>query len=136
MSEAFVPRTERSYWADIAAALNAAASAGMPVAIDLDGTLTDHNAWSVIWDRGLERWVVTGYEDEPAEAALEERRAGGEKDTRGGSPQQGESTPQSPRPRPLPEVSFARARQLARIAGYFRCAAYGREAAAELRGAA
>ncbi|WP_328425967.1 3'-5' exonuclease [Streptomyces sp. NBC_00443] len=61
---AFVPRTERSHWVDIANALNAAHDAGMPVGIDLDGTLTDHNAWSVIWDPTTERWAVAGYEDE------------------------------------------------------------------------
>ncbi|NUS82998.1 MAG: hypothetical protein HOY75_09640 [Streptomyces sp.] len=59
-----VPRTERSHWADIAAALNAAVDAGMPVSIDLDGTLTDHNAWSVIWDPTTKRWEVAGYDDE------------------------------------------------------------------------
>lgn len=65
--EVFVPRTERSYWVDIADALNAAHSAGMPVGIDLDGTLTDRNAWSVVWDRAAEQWVVAGYEDDEAE---------------------------------------------------------------------
>jgi hypothetical protein len=64
--EAFVPRTERSYWVAIAEALNAAHSAGMPVGIDLDGTLTDRNAWSVVWDRAAERWTVDGYEDDAA----------------------------------------------------------------------
>lgn len=67
-SEQAVPRTERSYWVDIAAVLNAALAAGMPVGIDLDGTLTDHNAWSVVWDRNAERWTVAGYEDDAAEA--------------------------------------------------------------------
>lgn len=66
VAEVFVPRTERSYWVDIAAALNAAHSVGMPVGIDLDGTLTDRNAWSVVWDRVAERWVVAGYDDEAA----------------------------------------------------------------------
>ncbi|MFE6284385.1 hypothetical protein [Streptomyces sp. NPDC057877] len=59
-----VPRTERSYWVDIAAALNAAVAAGLPVGVDLDGTLTDHSAWSVIWDPSAERWTVAGYENE------------------------------------------------------------------------
>lgn len=59
-----VPRTERSYWVDIAAALNAAEAAGMPVCIDLDGTLTDHNTWSVVWDRTAEQWTVAGYDDD------------------------------------------------------------------------
>lgn len=58
-----VPRTERSYWVDIAAALNAATAAGMPVGVDLDGTLTDRNAWSVVWDPDTEAWTVAGYED-------------------------------------------------------------------------
>jgi len=62
-AEVFVPRTERSYWVAIAEALNAAHAAGMPVGVDLDGTLTDHNAWSVVWDRAGERWAVAGYED-------------------------------------------------------------------------
>ncbi|MEU3162234.1 hypothetical protein ACPCAJ_21310 [Streptomyces griseoincarnatus] len=66
--EPFVPRTEREYWVAIADALNAAAAAGMPVGIDLDGTLTDRNAWSVVWDRGAERWTVAGYEDDEAAA--------------------------------------------------------------------
>lgn len=64
---AFVPRTERSYWEDIAAALNAATAAGMPVGIDLDGTLTDRNAWSVVWEPGTGTWTVAGYEDEDPE---------------------------------------------------------------------
>ncbi|MEU5595722.1 hypothetical protein [Streptomyces sp. NPDC020298] len=59
----FVPRTERSYWVAIADALNAAHAVGMPVGIDLDGTLTDHNAWSVVWDRVTEQWTVAGYDD-------------------------------------------------------------------------
>jgi hypothetical protein len=63
-AEPFVPRTERSHWADIADALNAAHAAGMPVGIDLDGTLTDHNMWSVVWDREAERWTVAGYDGE------------------------------------------------------------------------
>jgi hypothetical protein len=63
-AEVFVPRTERSHWVDIADALNAAHAAGMPVGIDLDGTLTDHRAWSVVWDRNAEQWTVAGYEDD------------------------------------------------------------------------
>lgn len=51
---------------------------------------------------------------------------GGEKDTRGSAPQQGESTPEPPRPHALPESSFARARACERIGGYFRCARIGR----------
>lgn len=58
-----VPRTEREYWQDIADALNAATATGRPVGIDVDGTLTDHFAWSVVWDRQDQRWVVGGYED-------------------------------------------------------------------------
>ncbi|WP_338683829.1 hypothetical protein QD712_25515 [Streptomyces acidiscabies] len=61
----FVPRTERQRWVAIADALNAAHEAGMPVGIDLDGTLTDHEAWSVVWDRAAGRWTVAGYDDEP-----------------------------------------------------------------------
>ncbi|MFF8095707.1 hypothetical protein [Streptomyces sp. NPDC016675] len=60
----FVPRTELSYWQSIADALNAAESVGMSVGIDLDGTLTDHNTWSVVWDRAAKRWDVAGYEDD------------------------------------------------------------------------
>ncbi|MFJ8146953.1 hypothetical protein ACIQ6R_18025 [Streptomyces sp. NPDC096048] len=66
----FVPRTEREYWQAIADALNDANRAGMPVGIDLDGTLTDHNAHSVVWNFKTERWDVAGYEDDdqaPAE---------------------------------------------------------------------
>lgn len=62
-AQAFVPQTERSRWVDIADVLNAAHDAGMPVSIDLDGTLTDHRGWSVVWDRETERWTVAGYED-------------------------------------------------------------------------
>jgi hypothetical protein len=62
-AEVFVPRTERERWVDIANALNAAHAAGMPVGIDLDGTLTDHRHWSVVWDRDAERWTVAGYDD-------------------------------------------------------------------------
>lgn len=61
-AEVFVPRTEREHWVAIAAALNAAHAAGMPVGIDLDGTLTDHRMWSVVWDRAAEQWTVAGYE--------------------------------------------------------------------------
>ncbi|MCM1974594.1 hypothetical protein [Streptomyces sp. G1] len=62
-AEVFVPRTERERWVDIANALNAAHAAGMPVGIDLDGTLTDGRMWSVVWDRAAERWTVAGYDD-------------------------------------------------------------------------
>ncbi|HEY8985695.1 MAG TPA: hypothetical protein VIU15_39755 [Streptomyces sp.] len=62
-NEVFVPQTERSRWVAIADALNAAQDAGMPVGIDLDGTLTDHRAWSVVWDRDAGRWTVAGYDD-------------------------------------------------------------------------
>lgn len=69
-----------------------------------------------------------------------ERRLGGEEDTRGGSPQQGESTHRHPRPcefptvlpctcpRPsaLPDASFARARHRARMAVFFNAARAGR----------
>jgi hypothetical protein len=65
-AEPFVPRTELSYWEAIAAALNAAESVGMAVSIDLDGTLTDHNAWSVVWDRDAKQWVTAGYDAEEA----------------------------------------------------------------------
>lgn len=58
------PRTERSYWVAIADALNAAHTDGLGLGIDLDGTLTDHNAWSVIWDRDTQQWTVAGYDDE------------------------------------------------------------------------
>ncbi|MET9550596.1 hypothetical protein ABZY36_35625 [Streptomyces sp. NPDC006627] len=61
-----VPRTERSHWIAIADALNAAEAAGMPVGIDLDGTLTDNRAWSVIWDREAKKWAVAGYDDDGA----------------------------------------------------------------------
>lgn len=61
----FVPRTERSYWVTIADALNAAATAGMPVGINMEGILTDHNAWAVVWNREQERWEVGGYDDDP-----------------------------------------------------------------------
>jgi hypothetical protein len=60
------PRTERSIWQAIVDALNAAESRGMSVGIDLDGTLTDHNAWSVIWDRDTKQWVLAGYDEETA----------------------------------------------------------------------
>jgi hypothetical protein len=66
---AFVPRTEREYWVDIADALNAANAAGMPVGIDMEGILTDHQAWAVVWNREQQRWEVGGYEDDsPAES--------------------------------------------------------------------
>ncbi|WP_405461502.1 hypothetical protein OG786_29030 [Streptomyces sp. NBC_00101] len=68
----FVPRTEREYWVAITNALNAAVAAGMPIGIDLDGTLTDHNAWSVVWDREAERWALAGYDDDSHEAKVRE----------------------------------------------------------------
>jgi hypothetical protein len=73
--EPFVPRTEREYWVDIATALNAAAAAGMPVGINMEGILTDHNAWAVVWNREQERWEVGGYDDgldAPAEPDVDE----------------------------------------------------------------
>ncbi|WP_053913677.1 hypothetical protein [Streptomyces sp. TP-A0875] len=69
----FVPRTERDYWQAIADALNAANRAGMPVGIDLDGTLTDHRMWSVVWDRDAKRWDVAGYEDDDQSPAAPEQ---------------------------------------------------------------
>ncbi|WP_030407481.1 hypothetical protein [Streptomyces albus] len=62
--DAGATRTERSYWVAIAEALNAAVAAGLPIGIDLDGTITDRNAWSVVWDRDRKRWAVAGYDDE------------------------------------------------------------------------
>ncbi|NUP35950.1 MAG: hypothetical protein HOY76_02740 [Streptomyces sp.] len=59
-----IPKTERALWQAITDALNAAQAAGMVVGIDLDGTLTDHNAWSVIWDRDAKQWTLAGYEVE------------------------------------------------------------------------
>ncbi|CAM5683699.1 MULTISPECIES: hypothetical protein [Streptomyces] len=60
----------RSYWETIANALNAANDAGMHVGIDLDGTLTDRDEWSVVWDRAAERWQVEPYdEDAPTSPA-------------------------------------------------------------------
>jgi len=81
--EPFVPRTERSYWVDIAAALNAATAAGMPVGIDLDGTLTDHRAWSVIWDSGAEQWTIAGYDDDVEPAAKQPEVCGRTRDIGG-----------------------------------------------------
>ena len=66
-AEVFVPQTERSRFVAIAEALNAAESAGLSLGIDLDGTITDHAGWSVVWDRDAGQWTVAGYEDEPAE---------------------------------------------------------------------
>ncbi|MFF9554540.1 hypothetical protein ACF1DY_01730 [Streptomyces albus] len=62
--DAVATRTERSYWVAIAEALNAAVAAGLPIVIDLDGAITDRNAWSVVWDRDRKRWAVAGYDDE------------------------------------------------------------------------
>lgn len=60
-----------------------------------------------------------------------------EKCTPGGDqPREDEATHAAPRPRALSVESFARARNRAGIAGYFRCARWGRDAAAEARGAA
>jgi hypothetical protein len=58
------PRTELSIWQSIADALNAAQAAGLAVGIDLDGTLTDHDSWSVIWDRDAKQWAVAAYDTE------------------------------------------------------------------------
>lgn len=78
--EFLAPRTERSYWVTIAAALNTAMACGMPIGIDLDGTLTDHRAWSLVWDRITERWTIAEYEDDPEATAVSEQ-----KDTHTGS---------------------------------------------------
>ena len=85
-ADVFVPRTERERWAAIADALNAAHAAGMPVGIDLDGTLTDHRMWSVVWDRAAERWTVAGYEDDAEQAAVAKLRAllAGQREQAGG----------------------------------------------------
>ncbi|MFJ8538130.1 hypothetical protein [Streptomyces sp. NPDC093591] len=64
IADMLAPRTERSRWVAVADALNAVEAAGMAVGIDLDGTLTDRNAWSVVWDRDAGRWTVAGYEDD------------------------------------------------------------------------
>ncbi|NEA19839.1 hypothetical protein [Streptomyces halstedii] len=61
------PDPERAYWQAIADALNAVEATGGSVGIDLDGTLTDHNTWSVVWDRDAVRWVVADYDDEEGE---------------------------------------------------------------------
>jgi hypothetical protein len=76
--------------------------------------------------------------------AIRYRRMAGEKSTPGGSqPYEDDAThrhPQPcefptvvpcicPRPRELPEASFAQARRRSQIAGFFRCARYGRDAA-------
>ncbi|MFE1070976.1 hypothetical protein ACFW5W_07070 [Streptomyces sp. NPDC058783] len=63
LAEPTAPRTEREHWQAIADALNAANRAGMPVGIDLDGTLTDHRMWSVVWLTTEQRWTVAGWED-------------------------------------------------------------------------
>lgn len=68
--EPFIPRTEREYWVDIANALNAANAAGMPVGIDIEGILTDHRMWAVVWNREQERWEVGGYEDDDLDPVL------------------------------------------------------------------
>ncbi|WP_263165455.1 hypothetical protein [Streptomyces sp. SCSIO ZS0520] len=48
----------------IADALNRAGAIG----IDLDGTITDHDTWSVIWDPDAEKWAVAASEyDEEAD---------------------------------------------------------------------
>lgn len=62
--DAVATRTERSYWVAICDALNAAVAAGLPIGIDLDGTITDRNAWSVVWNPERKRWAVAGYDDE------------------------------------------------------------------------
>ncbi|GAA2107953.1 hypothetical protein [Streptomyces synnematoformans] len=61
------PRSDRSRWQAIADALNAVAALG----IDLDGTITDHLMWSVIWDREAERWVVDAADERDAQTGGE-----------------------------------------------------------------
>ncbi|MGW1267566.1 3'-5' exonuclease [Streptomyces sp. NPDC002491] len=63
-SEVSAPCTERSRMVAIADALNAAEDSGLSLGIDLDGTITDHTAWSVIWDPATERWTVAGYDQD------------------------------------------------------------------------
>lgn len=57
------PRTELASWVAITDALNAAHDNGLSLGIDLDGTITDHREWAVIWDRESERWTVAEYDD-------------------------------------------------------------------------
>lgn len=68
----FVPRTEREYWLDIVNALNSAVAAGMPLGIDLDGTITDHSAWSIAWDREAGRWALAGYDEDSHDKSVAE----------------------------------------------------------------
>ncbi|OKH91458.1 hypothetical protein AB852_28245 [Streptomyces uncialis] len=75
VSEPAVPQTERSYFVAIADALNAVPD-HMPLGIDLDGTITDHNVWSVVWNRAAERWEVAGYDVEDVEVAPSNRQCG------------------------------------------------------------
>jgi hypothetical protein len=58
-----LPRTERSYWVDIADAMNAAREAGLMDDINLDD-VTDFNPSCVIWDRKAGRWVVARHAEE------------------------------------------------------------------------
>lgn len=47
-------------WQAIADALNAVPALG----VDLDGTITDHDEHSVVWDRTAQRWVVAAYDED------------------------------------------------------------------------
>ncbi|MFM9373324.1 hypothetical protein [Streptomyces sp. Da 82-17] len=57
-------RTDRSRWQTLADALNSAGAIG----IDLDGTITDHETASVVWDRDAKRWAVADYDTEAGES--------------------------------------------------------------------
>ncbi|MFJ7417931.1 hypothetical protein ACIQXD_04880 [Streptomyces uncialis] len=67
------PQTERSYFVAIADALNAVPN-DQPLGIDLDGTITDHENWSVVWNAEASRWEVAGYDDEKPIASASEPR--------------------------------------------------------------
>lgn len=58
-------------WQAIADALNAAP--GGILGIDLDGTITDHDEHSVVWDREAQRWVVAAYDEDDEQPTAEPR---------------------------------------------------------------
>lgn len=55
--------TRRDRMQAIADALNDATRT-VPLGIGLDGTITDHTDYSVVWDRTAEQWVVAPCDDE------------------------------------------------------------------------
>lgn len=60
--------TEPDPWQRALDGLNTLVDADIAFGIDLDGTITDHDERSIVWDGGIGRWVLHPYEDDADQA--------------------------------------------------------------------